>query len=333
VVSVTAAGWMFWVTHKRGFSVWNLAAPENPITLRWNNYKTAVKIFCDFPLSGVGLGNYGTINPLYQSSPKTVAQYAHNTILQLLSEAGFFFLASLAALSVVMCRRLRLGGGPTETRSNDFLKACLTASLTAWLIHNLIDIDFYFPSVGALGVFLVSMTTTTRTLSEDNRQNEFLPNSSNVGSRLVLGLIAGGSILVAILAVRTYVADSLCSLGIDFAEAKDLERAERFTERALTIQGNDASKVILQARFKYLNAHQKGQPPRELLMALRSAYEKATRLDPFNAIYQYELSRILFTLGEAELATQSRNRAILLFPSEPKFRQDTPQPSQPIRSF
>jgi O-antigen ligase len=336
VVSVTAAGWLLWVTHKRGFNVWNFAAPENPITLRWNNYKTAVKIFCDFPLNGVGLGNYGTINPRYQNSPKTVAQYAHNTILQLLSEAGVFSLASLLVLSVIAVVVFRAPGpanGSVEAERQPFLKVCLTASLAAWFIHNLLDIDFYFPSLGALGVFLMGMLATTRRLWGDNRKNSSVPKWTSGRSRLVLGLACGGSILASLLAVRTYVADSLCSLGIDYADAKDLERAERFTGRALAIQSDDASKIILQARFKYLNAHQKGQSPKDLLIGLRSAYEKATRLDPYNAIYQYELSRILLTLGEVELAAQSRSRAISLFPSEPKFRQDTPPAPQSIRSF
>jgi hypothetical protein len=43
---------------------------------------------------------------------------------------------------------------PDDSRQG-FLKVCLEASLAAWLIHNLLDIDLYFPSLGSLGVFLL----------------------------------------------------------------------------------------------------------------------------------------------------------------------------------
>jgi hypothetical protein len=86
VALAIAIGWLAWVTSQRGFSLWNLQASENPIALRWNNYKTAIRIFCDFPGSG-GLGTT-CIDPRYQSSPTTVAQYAHNTLFNCFPSRG-----------------------------------------------------------------------------------------------------------------------------------------------------------------------------------------------------------------------------------------------------
>ena len=211
--------WMVWVTHERGFALGNLKAPTNPIVLRWNNYKTAWHIFEDFPWTGVGLGNYGTINPHYQGSPLTVTQYAHNTPLQLLSELGvmaFFLAAGLLILSFKTlklllakvrgdlenpkngnpspeyghplmgqlqvegraqrghisprCQRLHraqpsrnpcvtdpLRHSKFEAGNRMALSIALASSLAAWGVHNLIDINLYFPSVGSLGVLILGL--------------------------------------------------------------------------------------------------------------------------------------------------------------------------------
>jgi O-antigen ligase len=334
VASVGAAGWLAWVTYKRGFRLWNLEASENPITLRWNNYKTALRIFRDFPVRGVGLGNYGTINPRYQTVPQTVAQYAHNTFLQLLSEAGIFWLASLLAVSITLIKCRRRPPEPVfATRGpRSFCNICLGASLLTWAIHNLLDIDLYFPSLGGLGVFLCGIYFSVTAPRWGDIGDE-VPSNSPGRYRLTTALVFGGTLLICFLVARAYLAEAFCSLGIDYAETKDFERAEHFIEKAVTIQGNDASKIILQSRFRYLNARLKGQDRRDQLLALRDAYDKAARLDPYNANYQYEFSRILFALGETELALHSRNRAIELFPSEPKFRQDLVHALEPKHSF
>ena len=96
-----AGSWLAWTSYKRGFRLWNLSAAENPITLRLITYRTALDIFRDFPVTGVGLGNYGTLNPRYQTSPRLVTQFAHNTPLQLLSEGGVVLIAGLLCVGVV----------------------------------------------------------------------------------------------------------------------------------------------------------------------------------------------------------------------------------------
>ena len=326
VALAIAIGWLAWVTSQRGFSLWNLQASENPIALRWNNYKTAIRIFCDFPGSGVGLGNYGSIDPRYQSSPTTVAQYAHNTLFQLLSESGTLFLALLLLISITVTRCWRdllRTIFPDDSRQG-FLKVCLEASLAAWLIHNLLDIDLYFPSLGSLGVFLLGILVSSRPTRKQEEINPLPAATRN--SLLPTTIVLSATLLSTLFVIRNYLAESFCSLAIDYGEAKDFEQAQHFMDKAVAVQGNDATKVILQAKFRYLNASQKRQVGLAQLLVLREAYERATRLDAFNANYHHELSRILFALGETKLALQSRDQAVDLFPSEPKFKPGPPSP-------
>ena len=139
-------------------------------------------------------------------------------------------------------------------------------------------------------------------------------------------IVLSATLLSTLFVIRNYIAESFCSLAIDYGEAKDFEQAQHFMDKAVAVQGNDATKVILQAKFRYLNASQKRQAGLAQLLVLREAYERATRLDTFNANYHHELSRILFALGETKLALQSRDQAVDLFPSEPKFK---PGPTAP----
>jgi len=355
------AGWMVWLTHRRGFGLWNLQAPENPITLRWINYRTALHIFSDFPLAGVGLGNYGSINPRYQSSPKNVTQYAHNTPLQLLSECGILFFVLLIFFSVAIIKYWRWLHSSVlpETSLYGFLRISLFASLWAWLIHNSIDIDLYFPSLGALGVFLLGLWVNLQDrpgiprAKEDPEKlpapdpclNEILAKGDpqdrplnleglqSLDTRTPAGLLQPRRnfcavaalctmLLIGFCVLRSYAAQALYSLAIDHAEANDLTQAEGFVTKAVAIKGNDAGMLILKARLRYINSAKKGVAAFADLTSLKEAYEKATTLEPYNARYHYELSRVLYALGDVKMASLFRNRAVELFPSQPTFKNN-----------
>ncbi|PYV90660.1 MAG: hypothetical protein DMG05_09645 [Acidobacteria bacterium] len=352
---VIVAGWMVWLTYRRGFSLWNLAASENPITLRWINYKTALNIFRDFPLTGVGLGNYGGINPRYQSSLQNVTQYAHNTLLQLLSECGipFFVLIMFVSMAITKYWRSLHTSTLSETPLYGFLQTSLAASLLAWLIHNSIDIDLYFPSLGALGIFLLGLWVNLQDGHDLHKLkapeaclNDILYKGQpkdpsflklkgirNPDPKPLARLVKGqysfsvATVLFAILLIflcvlRSYGAQALYSLAIDHAEANDLGQAERLINKAVAIKGNDAPMLVLKARLRYINSVQGKVAGLDHLIFLKEAYEKATKLEPYNANYHYELSRVLYSLGDIKLASLFRNRAIELFPSQPIFKNN-----------
>ncbi len=75
--------------------------------------------------------------------------------------------------------------------------------------------------------------------------------------------------------------------------------------------------------WKHSYLKQQGKPTAELLQTLSHSLEEAVRLDPYNAEFHFELSRVYQGLGNEKLSDESRARAVALFPSEPKYR--TPQ--------
>src|SRR5262245_29821148 len=177
----------------------------------------------------------------------------------------------------------------------------------------MVDIDFYFPSLGSLGIFILG-AFATHCQTRNGQGSSSSP--SNKRRRLLVMLLWGPTILVIFVAVRNYIAESLSSLAVDYGETKNFDQARHYMDLAITFQENDAAKIVLQAKFACLGADQKRQAGLTQLLALRQAYERAIQLDAFNASYHHELSRVLFALGETELSMRSRDRAIELFPSE-----------------
>ena len=319
-IALAIGAWIFWVSMRRGFGLLNFSIYENPITLRWLNFKVALLIFRDFPWSGVGLGNYGTINPVYQQSVVNVTQYTHNTFLQLLSECGIPFLIFSLLVAVLLVRGwLRLGPAKqSDPEQPGLLQISLLVSLSAWLVHNLIDINLYFPSLGGLGIFLLALYhLQARPYTRINAGHSRFP--SVLQRAFLLALLVSVTIL-AIYAVKSYYAQTLATRAIEYAETRDFPEAKAWLERAMRIQKRDASLVFLYSNLILRNSFDKGNLNQATLLDLEKNYRRATELDPYNSEYHFQLSRILTALGEDEPSIVEKRRAQALSPAEPRYQ-------------
>jgi hypothetical protein len=316
---ILSMAWILWISHKRGFGLFNLAASNNPIVLRSVNYRIAFAVFREFPLTGVGLGNYGEINPRYQSSPLNVAQYAHCTPIQLLAEAGILAVIAFALILIWVFHKWLIVVR-SERDSNEgqrYLSVALLASVAAWVIHNLIDINLYFPSLGGLGIFIAGVFLSQAP------ENGLRGMPRPLGKRLSIGLMGGIGLAFCVffwIIGRTYTAKTLLQSAKILVADNKLASAEREIEESLSFNPNNPAAVTLAARVRLQLAIQKDMVDVALLRSIRTSYERAVALEPFNAENYYELGRILNALGERELACQAWYRSQQLFPAEPKFR-------------
>ena len=313
---ILAGAWLTWTSHKRGFRLWNLKAAENPITLRLIGYGTALNSFQDFPVTGVGLGNYGTLNLRYQTSPRLVTQFAHNTPLQLLSEGGVVLVAGLLFVGVVGIRwKSARNQIQNQALSRDPLYLGMMGSLVAWLVHNGLDIDLYFPSLGALGFFVLGLLLNYPGLKvEEEETDSFrLARTSIVLIEIALGL-------ALLTGIRFHVSRSLLDLAGISASSNNLVDANRYARWAVKIRPQDAAGIVFLGKLETQRLKQEGKPITELLQTLSQSLKVAVRLDPYNAQFHFELSRVYKALGNEELSDESRARAVALFPSEPKYR-------------
>ena len=152
----------------------------NPFSLRFKTWISAWTIFADQPL-GTGLNTYGAVYPRYMLPGGNETQYTHNTFLQLLSEAGYFFVFAMGALLLLGIR------GWTRGSYRD-VSSPMLAALAVWVVHNLVDINVYFPSVGVLGAVLVGVLLHRKPI--ENTPSKGLTAAMALASIAVLGFSA-----------------------------------------------------------------------------------------------------------------------------------------------
>ena len=167
-------GWRLWVIGPLLALVVTLAAPGlvrerfatlansgGEISTRLDIWHTALNIWENHPLIGVGLGGFPqaysqAFVPGKAFLPSTVFQpppHAHNIFLQLMAEQGILGLLAFVAILVVAVRiTLRLRR--SRDRSARLLGSGFLAALAAFLVHNLFDVTFEDPQTG-LYVFVV----------------------------------------------------------------------------------------------------------------------------------------------------------------------------------
>jgi hypothetical protein len=145
VVVLTAAGMLTYVA-RRG-----VIEGANPVILRFANWISAWSIFSMHPL-GTGLNTFGVMYPRYMLSGANETQFAHNTPLQLLSELGYF---GIAAGVLLVLLAVKNWSGAAKLRISE--RECVAIALAVWCLHNFIDINFYFGSVGTVGAILIGV--------------------------------------------------------------------------------------------------------------------------------------------------------------------------------
>ena len=320
LMAIAGCVWILWISKRRGFGLLNFSVYENPITLRWLNFKVALSIFHDFPWSGVGLGNYGTINPFYQQAVVTVTQYTHNTFLQLLSECGIPLLMSGLIVTIILFRGWRRSArrNQTDREQPGFLEISLLVSLSAWFVHNLIDIDLYFPSLGGLGTFLLGLY-----LLQARPSRRITAGDSKfpiVLSRTLLLFLVVLITILGVYTVKSYFAQTLAVRALEYAEAKDFPEAEDYLQQAMRLQKRDAGLIFLHSNLKLKSSFDKGNLDQPTLLELKRDFQRATDLDPYNSEYHFQFSRILKALGEVDASITEKRRAQALFPAESRYR-------------
>jgi tetratricopeptide (TPR) repeat protein len=264
----------------------------NPFALRLKNWISAWSIFAANPM-GTGLNTYGVVYPRYMLPAANETQYTHNTPLQLLSELGFPILICAAAL-LLLAQRARSRG---EYRS---LSPYLLLALSVWLVHNLIDINVYFPSVGVVGAVLLAVLL---------RQPETAPQPPAMPV-LVLTILASAGIVV-------FSALAMVSTELQFRAQGEFQE-NKFQAAADTL---DFAKLLMPMNSSLfhdsgevnLNLYQRRDDPK-YLVAATEAFRRAIALSPEKAGSYTGLSLCLASANQVESALEEIRTAQRLYP-------------------
>jgi tetratricopeptide (TPR) repeat protein len=122
--------------------------------LRLSYWRSGLDMALDNLWTGVGLGNFGTVYPKYQRPGAGDVKAAHNDYLQALCETGIFgfllFCGFWAYFIFWGARRLLQETDPRER----WILAGLYAGVLAFLIHSLVDFNFFNPALAFFAFLL-----------------------------------------------------------------------------------------------------------------------------------------------------------------------------------
>ncbi|MBM3245111.1 MAG: hypothetical protein FJZ15_04880 [Candidatus Omnitrophica bacterium] len=111
--------------------------PLFSLSMRFNYWAETIKIIKEFPLTGIGLGNFNLIQ----------SRFAHNAYLQLWAETGILGLISFLWIVAAVIKN---GWASNEERLPDRGKLYLATACLVFLLDNFFSFSFFLPEVALI---------------------------------------------------------------------------------------------------------------------------------------------------------------------------------------
>lgn len=131
-----------------------------------------LKIVCNFPLLGTGLGTFRNIYPFYKTlTVQAEVFYAHSDFLQLISEVGLVGLAVAVWFLIVFFKGVYLAW---LSRHNPFAKGIVLGGLTgilAILLHSFFDFNLQIPANTLLFSIITALIYKCMLVKFDGNEN------------------------------------------------------------------------------------------------------------------------------------------------------------------
>jgi O-antigen ligase len=282
----------------RGGPLLRLDPAHNPMMLRLDNWRTALAVWKEFPLSGAGGGQYGLAMKLHRSLIGNEAKHVHDTFLEVLAETGplglagvvMMFLALAQAGAALAGEQNGCAGEGTRAPTGGGLRAGLFAGGAAVGLHGLIDFDWAAPEV--IAVFWIALAAAGR------------PGQTRPLGRARRWVVTA---LMLMVLVQLYQAGAARpkEAAVEAAQVGDWEAAKKLAERALAWNNHDGEMYSLLAR-----EIQENEPGRDGAPLLRRAIA-------FNPRYPYHYRDLGFALARTDPAAAEAafRHAVALYPN------------------
>ncbi|MCM8789406.1 MAG: O-antigen ligase family protein [Candidatus Omnitrophica bacterium] len=150
----------FFFSKERLSQFLNFDNPNNPIMQRIYYWSSSLKVIKDFPLTGAGWGKLEHLYRLYKVSSSNVTSYSHNVFLQILVESG---LLGLLSFSGIVFMFLKSGLRVLKENSSQQPYMGLFCAGCGFLLHNLIDLSFYFGQVAFFWWIILGLFAEVKT--------------------------------------------------------------------------------------------------------------------------------------------------------------------------
>ena len=154
----------------------------------WKDTLTLIKAH---PVTGVGLGAYETVYPLYATSDGALrVNYAHNDYLQILADGGIT--GGIIALWFIVLVIRAIGQG---IRIDDPLLSAIAlgsgSGLVAMLVHSFFDFNLQLPANATLFLFLTAISSSLGAFSVNPALNRQKPEPVSPARRGAIPIVYG----------------------------------------------------------------------------------------------------------------------------------------------
>jgi hypothetical protein len=273
---------------------------SNPAGLRLKNWVSAWTIFATHPL-GTGGNTFAVMYPRYMLPGANETQYTHNTPLQLLSEFGVPLLVTGIALFLLAVKRWK-------PRTLDRMTQCCLLALIVWCVHNLVDIDVYFPSLGVIGAVLIGVFF--RQLRVLDSASQDLP-AGPPRAWMSAPVVALGIMAMLFSGLATVSSELKHRAQAEYEQHK-MDTAVQTLEWAKTIMPIDSS-LYHDAGDILLDMHTRTRDPKHLVAATES-FRQAIALSPMKVGPHIGLGLCLSWTNDLDGALEQVRAAEELFP-------------------
>jgi putative inorganic carbon (hco3(-)) transporter len=156
----------FFIVGGRLAQLFNIHNQYNPLTQRLYYWFTSLKVFKDFPLTGAGWASLEFLCRPYSLPHSLITGYSHNVFLQIALELGVPGFLSFA-LIVYMFFRTALRSLKCDDARMRALNIGLFCAGCGFLLHNLIDLSFYFGQVSLFWWVILGLFNNRNTDEKD----------------------------------------------------------------------------------------------------------------------------------------------------------------------
>jgi len=279
----------------------NTANPDNSFIQRANYWKAGFKIIRQYPLTGVGLGNYGTVYPRFKEQKANETIYAHNSYLQLWAESGPLSLIALWIFIGIVFKN-------TSGKSFNLLVCGTASGCIAFIVHNFVTYDFFIPQASFLWWILLGHLA-----AKDRQEKTELSYHASFPARA----LRLSCLFLGFLFLYNNFLDLNSQLNADSAlmlyQQKDYDVSNRAALNSLRYKSNnDFAYYIMAHNFQKKN-------PKEFSREAFQNYKKAIALNSEYAFYYYETGKYLLKFHRKKLAKNFFAQALKLYPNNPKF--------------
>ncbi|MCK4401978.1 O-antigen ligase family protein, partial [bacterium] len=198
--------------------------------VRLNYWKACPCMARNFPF-GSGIGTFGSIYPKYKIPQAEEVQLAHNNFLQLWTEIGTLGVLSFLLIWIMLLKGGWRGSGVTHL---NVVKSGMYMGCIAFLIHSLVDFDFYVPGISMNVWLFIGMMEALRIKSKEVTEEASRKLSGHKGAKIISSIFLVLAIcMLSVILVRPSIAEIHKDRAIDYLRIKHLKPAEEELETAI----------------------------------------------------------------------------------------------------